>query len=171
MLLPQFVDPDIFSFLPSPTLSPLSPVLALPDTSVQLVKCHITDPEIPTGQSIWERNDGEEGEVIFVLSIQRYSGWSKIWFIEDSEPLLEDNQRSYFKYNLPNWLQHLKQPEKGVEGFQKGLTSVLQLKGSNTKDRESVCKIQILKTFVNKYICFNSLLWHFEIINKLGNSN
>lgn len=51
---------SVFSFLPPPAL-PSCPVMAVPDTSVQSAKCHTTETEISTWQSIWQRNDGEGG--------------------------------------------------------------------------------------------------------------
>lgn len=38
--------------------------MTVPGTSVQSAKCHITEPEIPTWQSIWQRNDGEGEGVV-----------------------------------------------------------------------------------------------------------
>lgn len=57
---PPPLPPYIFSFLPPPALPSLL-VMAVPDTSVQSAKCHITETEISTWQSIWQRNDREEG--------------------------------------------------------------------------------------------------------------
>lgn len=57
-------------------------VMAVPDTSVQSAKCHITETEISTWQSIWQRNDGERGRCVCLVVFKGAVSIIKYWTLQ-----------------------------------------------------------------------------------------
>lgn len=95
----------LFLFIPPHHHPPPPPFLvtAVCDTSVQLAKCHITNPEIPTGQSIWQKNAVEE-EVKSLLSSVVPKGavdtlkYSLLW---KKKPALDVTQSGLILFSEP----------------------------------------------------------------------
>lgn len=56
--------------------------MAVPDTSVQSAKCHITETEISTWQSIWQRNDGEGGRCACLVVLKGAESITKYWTLQ-----------------------------------------------------------------------------------------
>lgn len=67
--------------------------MTVPGTSVQSAKCHITEPEIPTWQSIWQRNDGEGEGASVLLSPKVSAGlWHPVYWWQQTRSRKDQNE-------------------------------------------------------------------------------
>lgn len=87
-----FFASSISPFVHPPSPSPLL-VMTVPGTSVQSAKCHITEPEIPTWQSIWQRNDGEGEGASVLLSPKVSAGlWHPVYWWQQTRSRKDQNE-------------------------------------------------------------------------------